>query len=194
MKSNRIMAFAMSTLMVALLVLPAVCLAADDDIAAHPSCPLCGMDRHKFAHSRVLVSFEDGSQFGACSLHCAALELAYHPDKAPVKIQVADLEGKQLIDAEKAVWVMGGNKPGVMTANAKWAFADEAGAKAFIAANGGKQADFETAISATYADMYQDTKMIREKRKKMKQMKMEQGGQGNMAHGGDNKAHGMKHE
>ncbi len=186
MKRKRISALVIGVLVAALFALPTISLAGDD-IAAHPSCPLCGMDRHQFAHSRVLVSFEDGSQFGACSLHCAALELAYHPDKAPVKIEVADLQGKQLLDAEKAVWVMGGNKPGVMTANAKWAFADEAGAKAFIAANGGKQADFETAISATYADMYQDTKMIREKRKQMKQMKMEKGGQGNMAHG-------MKHE
>jgi hypothetical protein len=163
---------AMAPVLLTLLwLLPATALAGSDDISAHPHCPICGMDRNTFAHSRMLIQFEDGSQFGSCSLHCAALELAYHPGKVPTRIKVADYNTRQLVDAETAVWVIGGSKMGVMTANAKWAFGHGKNARQFIAQYGGEIADFETAMSAAYSDMYRDTRMIREKRKKMKHKK-----------------------
>jgi copper chaperone NosL len=146
---------------------------AQDDVTKHPSCPYCGMDRAKFAHSRVLVEYDDGSAFGACSLHCAAIDLAVHMDKSPKTVLVGDYNTKQLIDAEKATWVIGGGKMGVMTKNAKWAFTKSEDAKAFVAANGGTIGTFDQAMKAAYEDMYTDTKMIREKRKAMKQTTME---------------------
>jgi copper chaperone NosL len=145
---------------------------AQDDIAKHPTCPLCGMDRAKFAHSRVLIEYDDGSTYGACSVHCAAIDMVVNIDKAPQAVMVGDFNTKQLIDAEKAVWVIGGTKMGVMTQRAKWAFADDAAAQNFMAQNGGNRADFEEALKATFEDMYQDTKMIREKRKMMRMKKM----------------------
>ena len=147
----------------------------DADIAANKSCTYCGMDREKFAHSRMLIEFEDGSSVATCSLHCAAVDLANNIDKTPKSIKVADYSTKQLIDAEKAVWVLGGSKQGVMTKNAKWGFASKDKAEAFIKENGGKIATFDEVIKAAYEDMYTDTKMIRDKRK---QMKMKQSGQG----------------
>ena len=59
---------------------------------------------------------------------------------------------------------------------AKWAFADRAAAEAFAkeAGAGAAVVGFEEAMKAAYEDMYQDTKMIREKRKMKKQM-MEKG-------------------
>jgi hypothetical protein len=129
------------------------------------------MDREKFAHSRMLVTYEDGSSMGACSLHCLAVDLALNIDKTPKSIEVADFNTKKLIDAQKAAWVIGGSKTGVMTTRAKWAFASKADAEAFIKQNGGKLATFEEAIKASYEDMYADTKMIRDKRKMMKNMK-----------------------
>ena len=143
----------------------------DDDIMKMPNCPICNMDRKVFSHSRMALEYADGSAFGSCSLHCVALELAYHPGKVPVKIMVGDFNSRELIDAEKAVWVMGGNKMGVMTTNAKWAFGVEKDARLFISQNGGRIVSFEDALSAAYADMYKDTQMIREKRKKKKKMK-----------------------
>ncbi len=62
------------------------------------------MDRAKFAHSRVLIEYENGSSFGACSLHCAAVELATAIDKTPKAIMVADYATQKLVDAEKAFW------------------------------------------------------------------------------------------
>lgn len=144
---------------------------AQEDIAAQPSCPYCGMDRQKFAHSRVYMEFDDGSTLGTCSIHCAAIDLAVHIDKTPVKIQVGDYNTKQLIDAEKVFWTVGGNKPGVMTKRAKWAFGSSESAEEYIKANGGTIAGFDEVVEATYEDMYKDTKMIREKRKMKRMMK-----------------------
>ncbi|MDX9895092.1 MAG: nitrous oxide reductase accessory protein NosL [Desulfofustis sp.] len=155
---------------------PAPALSENKDIADHPACPICGMDRLKYAHSRMLITYEDGTQFGACSLHCAALEMAYRLDKIPSKLEVADMNTHQLVEAEKATWVIGGNKMGVMSANAKWAFADPAAAATFVEKEGGKIGDFETAISAAYSDMDKDSRMIRERRK-MKRQQQQQHGQ-----------------
>jgi len=146
-----------------------------DDARQFPACHHCGMDRVKFSHSRMLIEYEDGSQIAICSLHCAAVELANTIDKIPVKLSVADYDSKKLIDAETAVWVMGGSQKGVMTGQAKWAFASREAAERFIKAHGGKMATFDDAIKAAYDDMYQDTKMIREFRK-MKHMKHKESG------------------
>ena len=145
--------------------------AADEDQVKHPACPYCGMDRTKFAHSRALISYDDGTVVGTCSLHCAAIDLSLKIDKTPVSIEVADYTTKKLIDAESASWVIGGSKMGVMTRRAKWAFGDQAGAEAFMAANGGSPGAFDVAVKAAFEDMYADLEMIREKRKKMRAMK-----------------------
>jgi nitrous oxide reductase accessory protein NosL len=145
---------------------------AQDDIKRFPSCFYCGMDRAKFAHSRMHVEYDDGSTLGTCSLRCTAVDMALFIDKAPVTMRVADYKTKKLVDVEKAHWVIGGDKMGVMTKRAKWAFENKKDAEGFISVHGGKPATFEEAIEATYADMYKDNKMIREKRKKMRMKKM----------------------
>lgn len=138
---------------------------SQEDVKKHASCPYCGMDREKFAHSRMLIEYEDGSTSGTCSLHCAAIELTLNIDKTPRTIRAGDYNNKTLIDAEKAFWVIGGSKMGVMTKRAKWAFEKREEAEKFINEFGGKFSPFDEAIKAAYEDMYQDTKMIRERRK-----------------------------
>jgi nitrous oxide reductase accessory protein NosL len=150
--------------------------AAQDDVQKQPACKYCGMDRGKFAQSRMLIEYSDGTVMGTCSIHCAAVDLALNIDKTPKAVMVGDYNTKALIDAETAVWVLGGSKMGVMTRNAKWAFAQKGDAEKFIAQNGGKLATFDDAVKASYEDMYADTKMIRDKRRMMK-MKMEKGAQ-----------------
>jgi len=155
-------------LIMILCVLIAAVAFAQDDIKTFPSCKYCGMDREKFGHSRMLVEYEDGTSLGTCSLHCLAVELALHIDKTPKATLVGDYNSKTLIDAEKAFWVIGGNKMGVMTKRAKWAFGKKEDAEKFKAENGGDLVSFEQAIKASYEDMYADTKMIRERRKMRK--------------------------
>ncbi len=146
----------------------------DDDIQAHPSCKYCGMDRAKFTHSRMLITYDDGSSVGVCSIHCAAIDLALNIDKSPTGIMVGDYPSKKPIDAEKAYWVLGGKVMGVMTKDAKWAFENKDGAERFIQENGGTLITFDEALTASYKDMSEDTKLIRERRKARKmQMQME---------------------
>ncbi|OHB27571.1 MAG: NosL family protein [Desulfuromonadaceae bacterium GWC2_58_13] len=154
-----------------LLVSPLVWAEMMEDVTQHSSCSYCGMHREKFAHSRMLISYEDGTQVGLCSIRCAAVDLANNIDKTPTTIQVGDYQTRKLIDAQMATWVLGGNQPGVMTKRAKWAFETKEAAEQFIKENGGETIDFEAAMEASYNDMYNDTRMIREKRKKMRMMK-----------------------
>lgn len=140
---------------------------ADPDIAAYPSCPLCNMNRAMFAHARMLLEYDDGRSYGTCSLHCAVLVMAVSLDNAPVRMLVADYGTKKLIDAETAVWVLGGERMGVMSVQAKWAFRDKAAAEAFIKEHGGILADFDTVIHASFKDMAADTQKIRSRRKMM---------------------------
>jgi copper chaperone NosL len=142
-----------------------------DDIQLHKTCGHCGMDRGVYNYSRMLIEYDDGTTAATCSIHCAAIDLANNIDKTPKAIKVADFNGKQLINAETTFWVIGGNRPGVMSKQGKWAFEKKADAEAFVKANQGKLASFEEATRAAYNDMHSDVNMIREKRM-MKRMQM----------------------
>jgi len=133
--------------------------------AGAPACFYCGMYQSKFEHSWVVITHEDGSSVSVCSIHCAAIDMALHPDKTIRRITVGDYDTKKQIDADTAHWVIGGDIPGVMTARAKWAFATKDGADNFIEKHGGRPANFREVIKAAFEDMYQDTLMIRKKRK-----------------------------
>jgi copper chaperone NosL len=167
---RRFLIFFMATVFVFSLAVAAL---AQDDVKKSASCKYCGMDRGKFAHSRMLIEYTDGTVAGTCSIHCAAVDLALNIDKTPKAVMVGDYNTKALIDAEKATWVLGGSKMGVMTRNAKWAFLQKGDADKFISQNGGKICTYDEAMKAAYEDMYADTKMIRDKRKMMKSAPME---------------------
>ena len=160
-------------LLVALFAVTLTVFAQGDDVKRNPSCKYCGMDREKFGHSRMLIEYDDGTSVGTCSVHCAAVDLALNIDKTPKALMVGDFGTKKLVDAEKASWVIGGNKPGVMTQKAKWAFATKEGADKFIKENGGVPGDFDQALKASYENINEDTRMIRERRKMRWQQMME---------------------
>lgn len=149
-----------------------IAFAALEDTKTIPSCSYCGMNREKYAASRMLIEYDDATVVGTCSIHCAAVDMAVNIDKTPKAIKVADYNTKALIDAETAHWVVGGDMAGVMSSRAKWAFASTDDAQKFVAGNKGVAVTFDAAISAAYEDMYTDTKAIRERRKakKMKSM------------------------
>ena len=77
------------------LIAASLCLAAGDT-RDHPSCPLCGMHRQTYAHSRMLFQYDDGSSLGTCSIHCAAMELALNRHKTVRALYAADRTGKKL--------------------------------------------------------------------------------------------------
>lgn len=140
--------------------------AAEKDIEKIPSCQYCGMDRAKFAATRMIVEYANGTTIGTCSIHCAAVDLAQSFGKEIAALKVADYRSGRLIDAEKALWVVGAGVPGVMAAKSRVAFADKADAEAFRKEKGGDAADFNAAVTSTYCDMWPDTQAIRSRRTK----------------------------
>jgi len=117
------------------------------------SCSVCGMDRTANAQSRMLLTYEDGTAVGVCSIHCAAAELKRSNGKAVQSLQVADYATQELLDAKSAVWVVGGDLRGTMTQTAKWAFAKEEEAQKFVAAQGGKVAMFDQVMRMAEAEV-----------------------------------------
>ncbi|KAB0670432.1 NosL family protein [Oryzomonas sagensis] len=126
---------------------------AQDDIREHRSCTTCGMDRKAYGYSRMLIHYRDGGRAGVCSLHCAVTELDANKRRPVTSILVADRDTRLLIDAGKAIWVIGGRKRGVMTQRPKWAFGTEAAARSFIAANGGTTANWAEALAAAQGEI-----------------------------------------
>jgi copper chaperone NosL len=120
---------------------------AADKIEGPKSCKQCGMDRVAFAYARMMIVYADGTTAGTCSLNCAAVEMKDNKGKKVRSLRVADYTTKKLIDAKKAIWVIGGSKEGVMTSIPKWAFAAKADADKFVKGNGGRIADFNEALN-----------------------------------------------
>ncbi len=142
---------------------------AQDDIVRHPACLHCGMDRKAFNYSRMLVEYTDGTSAGTCSLHCTVLELTSNISKVPCTVSVADFESKELIDAYAAYWVVGGDKQGIMTQRAKWAFQKESDAGDFVSAHGGKLTTFFDALRAAFEDLYSEVKATLDRTKMRRQ-------------------------
>lgn len=143
----------------------------DISLADSGECVYCGMSRAKYGHSWVIIRHEDGSEAGVCSVHCAAIDMALHSELPVSKITVGDYDTKQQIDADKAYWVIGGERMGVMTARAKWAFESKKAADNFMRVHGGRPATFEEVMRAAFEDMYEDTLILQKKRKLMKMRK-----------------------
>jgi nitrous oxide reductase accessory protein NosL len=70
----------------------------------------------------------------------------------------------EMINTEKAHWVIGGSKTGVMTKTGTWAFNQRKDAESFVQENGGKIGNFDEALDAVYEDMKSNVKSIRQKR------------------------------
>ncbi len=135
------------------------------------SCIHCGMKKAKFGHSWVTIEHSDGTIEGVCSVHCAAIDMALHTHLPVENITVGDYYTKKQIDVDKAYWVIGGDKMGVMTTRAKWAFETKEAADGFIAEHGGRPSIFEEVMKAAFEDMYEDSLMIQKKKKMMKMKK-----------------------
>jgi copper chaperone NosL len=154
-------------ILLAALLLGAAPAADHADIRSHPACPICGMDRQQYSHSRMLIDYQEGP-VGTCSIHCVGADVAVNRQKTVRGLYAADYAGRQLIPATTAYWVIGGDRSGVMTQRAKWAFGKRADAEAFIRDHGGAMATFDDAIKATFEDMYADIKAVRDRAQKRK--------------------------
>jgi nitrous oxide reductase accessory protein NosL len=111
------------------------------------------MNRTDFARSRMLIAYTDGSTVGLCSLHCAAAELQQTGGGQVRSLMVSDYSTKKMVEAGTAVWVVGGEKKGVMTSVAKWAFAGVADAQGFMKEHGGIVNSFDKAMDSAIREV-----------------------------------------
>jgi len=129
--------------------------ALPDDIRKHPECVYCGMDRDRYSYSRMLVEYDDGKAVPTCSIHCTGIDLALNPHKGVKASLVGDYDTRALLDAEKAFWVVGGDRKGVMSIRGKWAFGGRKAAERFVKEHGGAIATYDDAMKAAFEDMYE---------------------------------------
>ena len=122
-------------------------------VEAPADCNYCGMDREKFAQSRMLVTYTGGKKFGTCSINCAAVDRFANKGKKVTSYRAADYATKKLIPATTATWVIGGSKRGVMSPVAKWAFADQQAAQAYVKEYGGRLATFSEAMDSAAMEL-----------------------------------------
>lgn len=140
-----------TSLLIVSLTLFAIASFAADTVESPAACVICGMDRSQFAHSRMLINYDDNTSTGTCSLRCMAMELTIN-SKPEKSIKVADFDTKKLIPADQAIWVVGGEKRGVMTMQPKWAFKEKTAAESFIKEFGGEIVSWQEALTAARAE------------------------------------------
>lgn len=152
----------------------------DNELKKYPKCPYCGMDRAQFHHARHLVHYADDLVDGTCSIHCLAISLAINLDREPKAIYAPDNASaeavKPLINVDQAIYLIGGDLPGVMTKRGKTAYGGKEAAEAAKLKHGGELGDFAAALGASYADLANDTLMIRKKREERRRHMMKKAG------------------
>lgn len=152
----------------------------ENELKKYPKCPYCGMDRTQYHHARHLVQYADDLVDGTCSIHCLSISLAINLDREPKAIYAPDNSSpaaiKPLISVDQATYLIGGSTPGVMTKRSKVSFASKEAAVAAQAKTGGEIGDYAAALTASYADLAQDTLMIRKKREERRQHMMKKAG------------------
>ncbi len=114
----------------------------------HVRCDNCGMDRNKYARTRYVFDSKKG-RFYTCSIACLVV-LCIKKDVSPENIKVAEyLRPTNMIDAEKAIYVVGSKAKGTMTKISKIAFSDKQKAMKFTRKYGGKIAYFQDVLKIT---------------------------------------------
>lgn len=110
-------------------------------------CDNCGMDRNKWARTRYEFKNSKGS-FNTCSINClAAVSMKLKEDAKHVKV-AEYLHPENMLDAEKAFFVVGSTAPGTMSPISKIAFSSKEEAEKFSSRYGGTVTNFEGALNA----------------------------------------------
>lgn len=129
----------------------------------HLYCPSCGMHLVKFYRTGHALKQGDGATHQYCSLHCLVEANSGSLEKA----LVVDQASLRFIEADRAFYVLGSDKPGTMTMNSKYAFAEKRDAESFAQANGGLVKTFAEVCQVARGALDVENKKILGKRKKM---------------------------
>ena len=133
-------------------------------VPAEP-CPNCGMMVNLYARTRHSFTL-DSEKYITCSIHCLADMITKSGHQATDINTALYLDPIKMIPAEDALYVIGSDAPGTMTAHSKIGFADPKKAKTFVDRHGGRIADLPHALALAVAELDGSYGTIEKKRKK----------------------------
>jgi len=110
------------------------------------SCPVCSMHIKKFYKTSHAVVYTNGKKEHFCSMACLAQTIKKRKDIKT--IYVVDASTNKLINAKKAIYVIGSKVPSTMGNSSRLAFASKSSAVEFQKKYGGKITNFSTALKA----------------------------------------------
>jgi|Deesub1362A_J573_1020465.scaffolds.fasta_scaffold10257_1 nitrous oxide reductase accessory protein NosL len=114
------------------------------------------MDRNRFARTRYVFDTEKG-RFYTCSIACLVI-LSMKMQVRPENIKVAEyLNPFNMIDAERAVYVIGSKAKGTMTKRSKIAFSLRSEAERFVSIYGGNIVTFKKALEEAQHEILKET-------------------------------------
>ncbi|CAA6823681.1 MAG: Unknown protein [uncultured Sulfurovum sp.] len=123
-------------------------------------CPKCGMTLPMFYKTNHAAHVA-GKTKQYCSIHCMAL--AMKNDANVTDLKVVDNATLKFIDATKAWYVFGSDKPGTMSMTSKYGFANKADAEAFAKDFGGKVMNFEDTLASVKGTLEKESAMVAKK-------------------------------
>ena len=123
-------------------------------------CPKCGMTLPMFYKTNHAAHVH-GKMQQYCSIHCLALDMKGEENVSELK--VVDNTTLKFIDATKAWYVFGSNKPGTMSVTSKYGFADKSDAEAFAKDFGGKVMNFDDTLASVNSTLEKEATMVAKK-------------------------------
>jgi len=127
------------------------------------------MNLEMYKKTNHWLTFSDGSKVDYCSIHCASL--VYKDRAAQIdRWEVVDYDSKTLIDARKAVFLIGSDLPGTMSPVSKLAFASLDVAKKYQKEHGGTIGSFDDALKRALDGLGEDLAMIKKNVARMSAM------------------------
>jgi nitrous oxide reductase accessory protein NosL len=109
--------------------------------AAREDCRICGMWIDQYLRTRHVLTEADGSQVSFCSFTCAARYLKQKGGEMKL-LRAADYLSKELVDARKAIYLVGSDVPPVMSFASIIAFSRKDTATEFQKIHGGRIMSF----------------------------------------------------
>ena len=129
-------------------------------------CNVCGMHLTKFYKTSHATTFKNGHKEQYCSIRCQAHIDNEHSNKIK-KIEVVDTKSLKLIDAKRAIYVVGSSKKGTMSPVSKYAFEKKEDALSFQKNFGGEIHNFEESLKIAKDSLSKDTMAVSKKRMMM---------------------------
>lgn len=131
-------------------------------------CPVCGMTLHNFYKTNFAAN-ANGVEKQYCSIICLVEDEIVNNQKMK-NIRVVDNSTMKMIDATKASFVVGSNKPATMSSVSIYGFGTLDGAKSFAKEGGGDVKTFDEVYKMVKSTQAQDMAATKERQAKAAKM------------------------